>query len=72
MLAVETRWLFTVITSCEEVLMTTTETLVKKRGTLTMKEKLRIASATVEMDIINQRYTLGQLITGTCRFGFDL
>lgn len=52
--------------------MTTTETLVKKRGTLTMKEKLRIASATVEMDIINQRYTLGQLITGTCRFGFDL
>ncbi len=30
MLEVETRWLFTVITSCEEVLMTTTETPMKK------------------------------------------
>lgn len=30
MLAVETRWLFTVITSCEVALMTTTETPVKK------------------------------------------
>lgn len=37
-----------------------------------MKEKLRITSPAVEMDIINQRYTLGQLITGTCRLGFDL
>lgn len=30
MLAVETGWLFTVITNCEEVFMTTTETPLKK------------------------------------------
>lgn len=35
-----------------------------------MKEKLRITSPAVEMDIINQQYTLGQFITGTCRLGF--
>ncbi len=37
-----------------------------------MKEKLRITSPAVEMEIINQRYTLGQLVTGTHRLGFDL
>lgn len=34
-----------------------------------MKEKLRITSPAVEMDIINQQYTLGQLIRSTCCFG---
>lgn len=37
-----------------------------------MKEKLRITSPAVEMDIINQGYTLGQLIRSTRCFGFDL
>lgn len=69
MLAEEARWLFAVITSFEEVLMTTTETPVKQERYLNMKEKLRITSLAVEMQIINQRYTFGQLITGTCRLG---
>lgn len=72
-LAAEAGLLFTVLTSCEEVLMTITETPAKKGEVLkTMKEKLRITSPAVEMDIINQRYTLGQLVTGTYRLGFDL
>lgn len=52
-LALETRGLFTVITSCEEVLITSTESPVKKEN-LDMKEKLRIQSQAVEMDIISQ------------------
>lgn len=52
-LALETRGLFTVITSCEEVLITSTESPVKKEK-LDMKEKLRIQSQAVEMDIISQ------------------
>lgn len=52
-LALETRGLFTVITSCEEVLITSTESPVKKEN-LDLKEKLRIQSQAVEMDIISQ------------------
>lgn len=52
-LALETRGLFTVITSCEKVLITSTESPVKKEN-LDMKEKLRIQSQAVEMDIISQ------------------
>lgn len=52
-LTLETRGLFTVITSCEEVLITSTESPVKKEN-LDMKEKLRIQSQAVEMDIISQ------------------
>lgn len=38
-----------------------------------MKEKLRIPSQAVEMDIINQWCTLGQLITDIqSHLGFDL
>lgn len=52
-LTLETRGLFTVITSCEEVLITSTDSPVKKEN-LDMKEKLRIQSQAVEMDIISQ------------------
>lgn len=53
--------------------MSATEDLVQRRGTLSVKEKLRIPSQAVEMDTTYQWYTLGQLITDIQRrFGFDL
>lgn len=61
----------TVITNCEEVGTTTTETPVKEKDLNHEREAQDQHLPLCKMDVINQRDTLGQLTIGTCRLGLN-